>query len=144
MALHRESVGKEGYAYNIPIRWGSSSRCYADNPNDVVINHNGDIYKCTARDFTKERVEGKLQGNGNIQWNNRNLSRYDLMYGTSFCQRCKIFPICRGGCSQNRLESSGEPTSCFYNYTEEQKEDIVRSRVIELLKQHISKTQIIH
>lgn len=138
ISLHREWVGEKGYNYNIPIKFGSSSRCYADNPNDVVINHNGKIYKCTARDFTQERAEGTLQDNGNIQWNNRSLSRLSLMYGTSFCQRCRIFPICRGGCSQNRLEYHSEPTSCYYNHTEEYKETLVRNRVIELLKQHIS------
>lgn len=140
MSSHRHSVAEEGYDYNIPINSGSLSRCYADNPNDVVINHDGLVYKCTARDFTPEQAEGVLKPDGTIKWNNRHLLRREIMYGTEHCQKCNIFPICHGGCSQNRLEHSHDSDNCFYNYTEEQKEFLVRNRAVELLQQYLIKT----
>src|SRR5690606_8881292 len=34
--------------------------CYADKRNSAVINYNGDIFKCTARDFTTVQRAGYL------------------------------------------------------------------------------------
>lgn len=137
MSTHRQTVGKKGYNYNIPVNWGSVTRCYADNPNDIVINHNGNIYKCTARDFTPERAEGVLKSDGTILWNKNSILRRQLMYGSEYCKNCKIFPICHGGCSQNKLERLPETNSCIFNYTENQKELLVKNRVIELLQQYL-------
>lgn len=40
--------------------------CYADKVNETVINFDGKVYKCNARDFTDERQEGMLDSDGNI------------------------------------------------------------------------------
>ena len=34
--------------------------CYADKENNVVINSDGNIFKCTARDFLPHNKEGYL------------------------------------------------------------------------------------
>ncbi|MCI1742083.1 MAG: hypothetical protein LKI18_06960 [Prevotella sp.] len=42
--------------------------CYADKKNHLVMNPNGKIFGCTARNFSKEQVEGQLLSNGDIKW----------------------------------------------------------------------------
>ena len=42
------------------------SPCYADRANSVIVNYNGDVYKCTACDFAKTKREGKLNEDGTI------------------------------------------------------------------------------
>ena len=45
--------------------------CYADKKNTVVVNYNGDLYKCTARDFTPKNKEGVITADGDLVWNKR-------------------------------------------------------------------------
>lgn len=49
--------------------------CYADRKNSIVINYNGDIFSCTARDFKTENREGILDASGNLKLNSRPLKR---------------------------------------------------------------------
>lgn len=128
----------DGYTVNLPASLGCSERCYADIPNNIVINYNGDIYKCTARDFKQESREGVLQPNGTIIWNDRFSRRLKLIYGISFCHRCEIFPLCNFGCSQNRLELPDKVNHCPFGYSNIQKENIVRNRVYTLLYRYLN------
>ena len=43
--------------------------CYADTPQHLVINYNGDIFKCTARDFVSAQREGVLHDDGSVKLN---------------------------------------------------------------------------
>ena len=47
--------------------------CYADCYNEVVINYDGLVFKCTARPFTKENSYGHILSDGNIVWNTKRL-----------------------------------------------------------------------
>ncbi|HOH74428.1 MAG TPA: hypothetical protein PKW38_01450, partial [Paludibacteraceae bacterium] len=51
--------------YNDSVR----ESCYGDKKNQATINFNGDVYKCTARDFKPENREGVLMDDGTIEWN---------------------------------------------------------------------------
>jgi uncharacterized protein len=82
--------------------------CYADKINEAVINYNGDVYKCNARDFTDERKEGILDEKGNIIWNEIHAIRKESKLDNKQCQNCSILPICGGGCSQVSLENRGK------------------------------------
>ena len=85
--------------------------CYADNYNEAVINYNGDVFKCTARDFATEPPEGKLLKDGSIRWDtDRWLKRINLRL-SSICLDCNLLPACGGHCSQARLEQ-GENVEC--------------------------------
>ena len=81
--------------------------CYADMRNESVINYNGDVYKCTARDFTPENRLGELSHDGTITWDNPDFveNRVCQKFSKEVCNRCRIFPICGGGCAQNALEN---------------------------------------
>lgn len=65
---------KEGFYVN-EVRAVSPSRCYGDHANHFIVNYNGDLYKCSARDFTKENREGVLTSDGDLEWNEK--GRYE-------------------------------------------------------------------
>lgn len=78
--------------------------CYADCENSIVVNYNGDVYKCTAREFAPATREGQLTPDGNVEWNDRFAKRMHVKYADKTCLNCDIMPICNSGCSQNKLE----------------------------------------
>lgn len=85
--------------------------CYADKINSIVINYDGSVYKCTARNFTSENQIGKLLKTGEISWDYSKLKEYCFAKVPFKCQECKIFPICTGICSQKVIEM-GDQTPC--------------------------------
>lgn len=80
----------------------SIKACYADNENSVVINYNGDLYSCTAKDFNPEEREGYLDEQGILVYNEKHLNRIKTRFSNPSCLECKIFPICYV-CSQKKL-----------------------------------------
>jgi len=110
----------------------SRHRCYADAENSICINYNGDIHKCTARDFKPEIREGELKEDGSIEYNEKYRKRMKLKFGYKSCQECSIYPMCHGGgCSQDKLERDGLMTNegCAFNYTEKDKMNLVSERL---------------
>lgn len=77
--------------------------CYADYQNSIVINYNGDLYKCTSRDFTSQNKIGILSSDGDFIKNKsfNNYTKYQFLID---CETCKLLPICNV-CSQNKIES---------------------------------------
>ncbi|MBT9660240.1 SPASM domain-containing protein [Odoribacter splanchnicus] len=102
--------------HNIDVRFLDFSHgettCYADKINSVVINYDGSIYKCTARNFNSDNKVGKLLKTGEISWDYSKLKEYCFASIPSKCQACKIFPICTGICSQKVIEM-GDQTPCM-------------------------------
>jgi len=86
--------------------------CYADNENSIVINYNGDLFKCTAREFSNGNRKGVLLNDGTLKWNDKYFKRMNIKYSNPLCLKCKILPICNGGCSTNKLEKKIPTTSC--------------------------------
>lgn len=106
--------------------------CYADKENSIVINYDGNLFKCTARDFHAENREGQLNTDGEIVWNERYYNRMNAKYSNKACLECKILPICNGGCSQGKIESK-EKDSCYEGISEEEKEVKILNRLKELI-----------
>lgn len=106
--------------------------CYADKTNEVVINYNGDAFKCTARDFTKNNREGVLQEDGTIDWFEKNTTRLMAKLNNKPCQTCPILPLCGSGCSQVAFENNGEDY-CVYDFDIEKKKEVVREHFIECM-----------
>lgn len=109
--------------------------CYADKKNTVVVNYNGDLYKCTARDFVSKNREGTLTADGDIHWNDKYKKRLSIRHGSKFCRQCRIYPICHGGCSQMKLETTVAGT-CPKGYGREKIEDILKRRALFILGQY--------
>ena len=104
------------------------SSCYADKINHATINYNGEVFKCTARDFDSNSKEGILEIDGSISWNDKFQKRiYDTRFQNKPCLECKILPICNGGCSQHRLENIGIDY-CVHNFDEDSKLTIIKEK----------------
>lgn len=108
--------------------------CYGDLSNECVINYNGDVFKCTARDFKPEARAGVLTNKGIIQWKNPDFEELRLKnkFNRDVCKHCRIFPVCGGGCAQNALESSGNVCTRFRN--EQDKDQVILSRFYQAIK----------
>ena len=108
LSVKRETLKKEilhwGVKSNIASFYGDSLvPCYADFDNHVVVNYNGDIYKCTARDFKQENRLGYIDDTGDIIYNN-NAEKRKATRITKQCLTCRILPICTI-CFQQRSEA---------------------------------------
>lgn len=108
--------------------------CYADTPQHLVINYNGDIFKCTARDFVSAQREGVLHDDGSVELNDVYERRMRLRYVNPACLACKILPICNGGCSQSKMEAAKQ-TECYRGMSEADKDAYIKARVEEIVKQ---------
>lgn len=106
--------------------------CYADKKNQATINYNGEIFKCTARDFKSENREGFLQEDGSVLWNEKHDNRMNIKFKNKPCLTCKILPICNGSCSQLALESQGQEY-CVHDFDEDQKTLVVKNMFLKAL-----------
>lgn len=79
--------------------------CYADNYNQAIINYGGNVYKCTARDFSSEQPSGKLNSLGLIEWNAPLLLDRLALDIPQKCKDCLLLPSCTGICSQKKVEA---------------------------------------
>lgn len=113
------------YAQTIDQVW---SPCYADKCNQALINHNGDVYKCTAREFNETNRLGKLNEEGRIEWDETKMRpRRGIRFTKEVCHSCRIAPLCGGTCTQ-RILDSGNVNRCLRGLTEEGKDRIVLNK----------------
>lgn len=103
------------------------SPCYAESEYEALINYNGEVFKCSARDFISENKDGILSTNGKIIWNQKKKNdRKRSLLKKPICRKCRIAPLCGGGCAQLRIESTSD--QCTYGYTDEDIDDLILSR----------------
>lgn len=114
-----------------------NSICYADSPDSVVINYNGDVYKCSAQDFIPELREGVLDLDGNITYNERYSDRMHSRFYHEACYDCRILPFCHI-CSQKKITQFLQST-CPIKMTEQGKMAVIRDR-IQFVSNNIIKT----
>lgn len=103
--------------------------CYADKTNFVTINYNGELFKCTARDFESKSREGVLTDDGKIEWNDKHEKRMNSKFKNPPCLTCSILPICNGGCSQQAIENEGREY-CVNNFDEQKKIHIIKDKFL--------------
>lgn len=109
--------------------------CYADRKNTAVINYNGDVYKCTARDFIAENRDGYLDETGHIVWLNPEDYRYSLRFKNERCRTCRIAPLCAGGCTNYMIQKDKDKKAyCVY-----EKEDRVNELILDRFDMYIRK-----
>ena len=82
--------------------------CYADFLNQAVINYDGRVFKCTARDFENTKEDGLLLPDGEIQWYLPMISKRmgNATFENERCMKCNLLPACIGPCSQKMMEFS--------------------------------------
>ncbi|SEG22835.1 radical SAM/SPASM domain-containing protein [Parabacteroides chinchillae] len=119
----RDLFTKSGFRSRIwtytPFRYKC---CYADSINHYVINYNGEIFKCTARDYNEKLMIGNLQNDGLISWNDGIISKMfaKATFENECCEKCRILPLCMGPCIQKNYEAlinNNQPT-CIYDNPE--------------------------
>lgn len=107
--------------------------CYADKRNGCVINYNGDVFKCTARDFKPQKRYGSLQADGTIAWEGDIRERHmHTAFANETCLNCRIAPLCKGGCAQTRMDYEGKKNYCLYDQNEKAKDKVILDRFEEL------------
>lgn len=105
--------------------------CYGDKTNELVVNFNGDIYACTARDFRSCDRLGLLSATGDIEWNEAALNkRRSCRFSKPVCRRCRIAPICGGGCRTKCMEQSHHD-GCNLGYDDEKIDSLILERFEE-------------
>lgn len=107
--------------------------CYADKKNHATINYNGEVFKCTARNFSSNSKEGVLNSDGTIDWNEKYYNRLDSKFKNKPCLSCSILPICNGGCSQEAIEHKDEDY-CMYGFDEQRKKEVILNKFLNLQK----------
>lgn len=109
--------------------------CYGDKKNTAIINYNGDVFKCTAKDFTKQNREGYLEKNGNIIWENSQEYRLSLKFKNPLCHQCRIAPLCGSGCSRYILEKEKfQKPYCVFNHKKEEIDEFVIEHVQKIIR----------
>lgn len=103
--------------------------CYADKHNSSTINYNGEVFKCTARDFTEANSLGIIDEDGTIKWNDEYKLRQNAKFKNPPCLECRLLPICNGGCSQHAYENLGSENGyCVFNFNENKKDELILER----------------
>lgn len=118
--------------YTVSDQTGQKGTCYADKKRNLVINYDGCIYKCTARNFKPEISIGKLTSGGDIVYNGRITKWSDVKYKSAACRDCIIFPICGQTCTQNVMERKGYD-GCVADNSEKTIDKIIRSRLSTII-----------
>ena len=124
--------------FNVSVKYAPNNvkeSCYADKRNSAVINYNGDIYKCTARDFKREHRLGYRTEEGQLIWENNSLeNRMNSKFKNKPCLLCSILPICNGGCTQHALEHLQEGEDyCVYFFSKEEINRVILSKIDEIV-----------
>lgn len=98
--------------------------CYADKKNECLINYDGSIFKCNARDFTEDRKLGELKPDGSIQWNSGESKWMKSKLADQICRHCFLIPICGGGCRRILFEAQ-DHHYCLYNDNTKEKKRVL-------------------
>lgn len=91
---------------NVYLPTASAVSCYVENMFQFVVNYNGDLYKCTARDFNEKNRVGKISHEGFMT----PFSNYYKYFVSSYfenpeCLACSLLPSCYGMCLQKKVEN---------------------------------------
>lgn len=123
----RSIMDIEGINHDGNEEYGSlGAICYADRQDSIVVNYNGDIYKCTSQNFIPAKREGRLNQDGTITYNENYENRMNSRFSHPICKNCSIMPIC-WICSQKKI--NGIQSSCPGNMDDDDKLDIIQNRI---------------
>lgn len=107
-----KAFNSRGFVVDLFSSTGNFEGCYADKFYEAVINYDGSVFKCTARDFSESEIVGKLSDVGNIVWNVDKIQNRLSFQIPNICHSCVLSPLCSGFCSQTLLETKGKDLLC--------------------------------
>lgn len=115
--------------------------CYADKANTVLINSNGDIFKCTAIDFKKEKRISNIFSATVKEDLAENFNRLvEKRFSNKTCLSCRIFPLCLGGCHRSVVDHT-ENDYCIYNENQAKKDDIIMTIIKDRIRRDMVTTK---
>jgi len=120
-----EYIHNKGYHAEALSLIRKNDVCYADNLNQLLINYDGLIYKCTARDFNSVNSEGRLLDSGVILWKSNKLTERLYLNLPQICRKCNLLPSCPGICSQSILEDGEKDVKCIIDNMKLSKEEYI-------------------
>ncbi|MCI7796803.1 MAG: SPASM domain-containing protein [Lachnospiraceae bacterium] len=94
----------------LPVR--DSSNCISCALNKVVINANGNLFRCVQDSLADENAVGNCRDGMRSNWNYTKWYQEIDNLGES-CESCIYLPCCQGGCKQYRRSPSFDTTPCF-------------------------------
>lgn len=109
--------------------------CYGSSRHHILINYNGDAYCCTARDFSRENRVGYIDEAGQIVFDHPGYMdcRMKARFNRPSCRKCRIAPLCSGGCRQKGMETLDKGDYCMYSHDDEIKDYFVMARFERLI-----------
>lgn len=110
-----ETINSEGFQADIYTLTRKYECCYADNLNQAIINYDGKVFKCTARNFAKEKPYGYLNSLGIIEWDTELIQKRLSLNIPEKCSNCKLLPSCPGICSQKLLDNGSKEIPCPFD-----------------------------
>lgn len=116
------------YAYSA-LHDNIRNMCYADCLNSMLINYDGNVFKCTAIDFKPEEREAYLNQNGEIAYCANLVNKVEKRLKNNRCKTCRVMPLCFGGCYKSVNENAND--YCLYDEKEKDKMviNIIKDRV---------------
>ena len=136
----KTQINTRGNIYeNRHYSYGKGHHCYADSYNQVVVNFDGQLYKCTARNFDDKTSVGYLDSEGHAQWNHRFYSRFRrIPFDNENCRSCPIVPVCLGACSQKMWDDPDRLTTCDNTEKIKALEDELYDGMLEYIERQIA------
>lgn len=110
-----ETINNAGFKADIYSLTRKYECCYADNLNQAIINYDGKVFKCTARNFAKEKPYGHLNSLGIIEWDTDLIQKRLSLNIPEKCSNCKLLPCCPGICSQKLLDNKEQEIPCPFD-----------------------------
>lgn len=105
-------ITKYGIEYAFLYPHNIRHECMVRNPLAIVIGPCGELYKCWNDVGQTDKIYGYIDGRVT---NEKVLLDY-LLGGDPFddsdCRKCKLLPVCNGGCPHARLEAKNKFDSC--------------------------------
>ena len=88
------------------FRSRNSHTCYSDKYHYAAVNYDGNIFNCTARDYSEKHKIGEINEDGEIIRNSNIISKRlsKATFENEHCLKCNYLGLCFGPCSQKMLE----------------------------------------
>ncbi|MTK52078.1 radical SAM protein [Paludibacter sp.] len=107
--------------------------CYADSFYHRVINYDGKVYKCSARDYSEDLCIGTIKDDGSMSFKINIIAKMfsNPTFDNEQCLNCKRLPLCYGPCIQKYYETKiGKSTfQCLHDSAEISLKEYVNEKV---------------
>jgi Arylsulfatase regulator (Fe-S oxidoreductase) len=107
--------------------------CYADSFYHRVINYDGKVYKCSARDYNEDLCIGTIQNDGAISFKINIIAKMfsNPTFDNTQCLNCNRLPLCYGPCIQKYYETKigKSKFQCLHDSAEISLREYVKEKV---------------